>query len=540
MPLFTVIAAPYTRGMTSKTPLQLVWFKRDLRVEDHRALVRAALAGPVLPLYVVEPELWQQPDMSRRQWAFIAESLAGLREDLAALGQPLIIRTGQVTDILDQIVDTHGIAQMWSHEETGNGWTFARDKAVARWCKARSVPWVEVQMHGVVRRIDTRNGWAKRWDTLMGEPTCDAPRGLPPIAGIDPGPIPTAKAIGLEPDPCPGRQTGGRQHGEACLQSFLYQRGEHYRKDMSSPVTGFEGCSRLSPHLAWGTLSMREITQATWDRQRELKNAPSGTTGGWRPSMRSFSGRLHWHCHFMQKLEDQPNMEFEELHPAYKGMRPTEPDPVRLEAWCKGETGLPFVDACMRALNETGWLNFRMRAMLMAVASYHLWLPWRASGMHLARQFTDYEPGIHWPQTQMQSGTTGINTVRIYNPVKQGHDQDPTGGFVRRWLPELGAVPDAFIQSPWEWPECNSVLDKAYPFPIIDHKEAAKEARQKIYGVRKGSQYRNKADAIQTKHGSRKSGIPNRGEKPKPARTRARKTKAESPAPDNQMSLGLD
>ena len=139
----------------------------------------------------------------------------------------------------------------------------------------------------------------------------------------------------------------------------------------------------------------------------------------------------------------------------------------------KGETGLPFVDACMRSLNATGWINFRMRAMLMAVASYHLWLDWRAPGEHLARQFTDYEPGIHWPQVQMQSGTTGINTVRIYNPVKQGHDQDPDGAFVRRWVPELRDVPDAFIHEPWRWEQAGSVLDRVYPAPIVDHLAAA-------------------------------------------------------------------
>ncbi|MFX9104969.1 FAD-binding domain-containing protein, partial [Acinetobacter baumannii] len=83
--------------------------------------------------------------------------------------------------------------------------------------------------------------------------------------------------------------------------------------------------------------------------------------------------------------------------------------------------------------------------------SYHLWLPWRETGLHLARRFVDYEPGIHWPQVQMQSGTTGINTMRIYNPVKQAYDQDPLGRFVRAYLPELACVPDAFIHEPWRW-----------------------------------------------------------------------------------------
>jgi deoxyribodipyrimidine photo-lyase len=280
---------------------------------------------------------------------------------------------------------------------------------------------------------------------------------------------------------------------------------------MSSPLGGASSCSRLSPYLAWGCLSMREVAQATWNRQRELKEQAAihstEDVRQFRASLRSFSGRLHWHCHFMQKLEDEPELEFQNLHRAYDGLRPSMPDADRLAAWCEGETGLPFVDACMRCLKATGWLNFRMRAMLMAVASYHLWLDWRRPGEHLARCFTDYEPGIHWPQVQMQSGTTGINTVRIYNPVKQGRDQDPDGVFVRRWVPELKAIDDRWVQEPWLAPNAAAVLDHYYPRPIVDHLEAAKIAKTRIYRVRRGADYRQTADAIQEKHGSRRSGI---------------------------------
>ncbi|MEL6476964.1 MAG: deoxyribodipyrimidine photo-lyase [Pseudomonadota bacterium] len=506
-------------------PLHLVWFKRDLRVADHRALARAAEAGPVLPLFVVEPDLWAEPDLSARQWAFAAECLAELREDLAVLGQPLVIRTGRVTEILGNLRASHPVAALWSHEETGNAWTFARDREVADWCRAEGLPWHEVPMHGVVRRIPTRNGWAKRWDTLMGEPVSPAPA-LAPL-DIDPGEIPNAADLSLVPDPCPQRQPGGRRHGLERLESFLHHRGQPYRKAMSSPLEGAEACSRLSPHLAWGTLSMREAAQATWDRQRALKAMPQNAgVKTWRGAMNSFSGRLHWHCHFMQKLEDAPEIEHRNLHRAYDGIRPSAPDRERLEAWARGETGLPFVDACMRSLAATGWLNFRMRAMVMAVASYHLWLDWRASGLHLARQFTDYEPGIHWPQTQMQSGTTGINTVRIYNPVKQGHDQDPTGAFTRAWVPELAEIDDKHLQEPWKAENAAEILGRSYPHRIVDHLEAARAARDKIWAVRRGGAFRSEAGAIQDRHGSRKSGIPNRGR-------RASK-------PSNQLDLPLD
>jgi deoxyribodipyrimidine photo-lyase len=117
--------------------------------------------------------------------------------------------------------------------------------------------------------------------------------------------------------------------------------------------------------------------------------------------------------------------------------------------------------------------------------------------------FTDYEPGIHWPQVQMQSGTTGINIPRIYNPVKQGLDQDSTGVFIRRWLPELAAIPDAFLQEPWRWPEARRLLGHRYPEPIIDIASAAREARERIWSARRSAGFAEKASEIVQRHASR-------------------------------------
>ena len=501
--------------------MQVVWFKRDLRAQDHAALAAAAQIGPVLPLYVAEPALWQQADMSARHWAFVCETIAELQDDLGALGQPLVVKTGDVLEILESL-QAHGqLSALWSHEETGNDWTYKRDLRVGHWCKANNVPWHEVQNHGVLRRLRSRNGWASRWDRFMAEPVQVAPR-LQPL-GIETARAPTARDLGLAPDLCPQRQPGGRAQGLERLDSFLVARGQTYRKAMSSPLAGAEACSRLSPYLAWGALSMREVSKATQARKQSLTAGASD----WRKSLHAFSGRLHWHCHFIQKLEDEPRIEFENLHRLYDGLRPKEPDAAKLSAWAAGETGYPFLDACMRALNATGWLNFRMRAMVMATASYHLWLDWRAPGLHLARMFTDYEPGIHWSQVQMQSGTTGINTVRIYNPVKQGYDQDPGGTFTRRWLPELGDIPDTHLQEPWKAATAGHVIGKTYPAPVFDHLAAAKAARERVWGVRKGGAFRNEAHAIQIKHGSRKSGIRNRGQR-----------KEKAPAKQLRLPLG--
>jgi deoxyribodipyrimidine photo-lyase len=157
--------------------------------------------------------------------------------------------------------------------------------------------------------------------------------------------------------------------------------------------------------------------------------------------------------------------------------------------------------------------------MVVAFSSYHLWQDWRLPAQVLARRFTDFEPGIHYPQVQMQSGTTGVNTARIYNPVKQSRDQDPEGLFIRRWVPEIASLPTDLLHEPWSAPESTLVdrgivLGQTYPKPMVDHMQAAARAREAIYSVRTGAVFRAKADAIQSKHGSRKSGLPQTERRP--------------------------
>lgn len=469
----------------------LLWFKRDLRVVDHAPLARAAAMGPVLPLFIWEPMAWQQGDVAGRQFDFVAECVDDLRDDLARLGLDLCERVGPAVDVLEDLRRDTGFAQMISHEETGNGWSFARDIEVGAWASANGVAWEEMAGAGVVRRLNGRDGWAKRRNAFVARPL----EAVGAVIGAAPHPS-HARPDWLRGDHCPHRQRGGRRAALATLDSFLNERGRPYRAAMSSPLGGERGCSRLSPHLAFGTLSGREAAQAASAR------AQGEIDGTWRKSLQSFQARLAWRDHFMQKLEDEPALEYRAMHPACEDLRPKIPDTARLEAWAKGETGLPFVDACMRYVAATGWLNFRMRAMVTAVASYHLWLDWRASGQVLARLFTDYEPGIHWPQVQMQSGTTGMNTVRIYNPVKQGADQDPQGVFTRRWVPELAQVPDVHLQTPWTW---EGAARLHYPPPIVDVAQAAREARAAVFAVRKSDGFRAVAGKIVEKHASRKS-----------------------------------
>ncbi|MEM1080435.1 MAG: FAD-binding domain-containing protein [Pseudomonadota bacterium] len=485
--------------------LQLVWFKRDLRVDDHAPLVTAAARGPVLPLYVIEPDYWQLPDTSQRQQDFTAECLRDLSQALAARGAPLRIETGDVNAVLDALHRHYLFEAIHAHEETGNGWTFARDRAVRSWARERGIAFFEYPQFGVVRGLSNRDGWAKQWEAYMGEPILPAPDRLSSVADCSSNtPVSFDEAPCADSRACPARQPGGVQAGEAVLNSFLNERGIGYRGGISSPLMAENAGSRLSPHIAYGSLSLRRIVHAT--RARRAQAREQGETRLVQ-SLTQFDRRLHWHCHFIQKLEQRPDIECHNVHRGFDGMREDDFDEDRFRAWSEGRTGYPMVDACMRFLMHTGWLNFRMRALLMSFASYHLWLHWRPTSLHLARLFTDYEPGIHYNQCQMQSGTTGINIPRMYNPVKQAQDHDPDGVFVRRWVPELsGLEPDQCFE-PWRvgLSERKALGAADYPEPVVDYRAAARQARERLTAYRRQPNFKQQSQQVQQQLGSRRA-----------------------------------
>jgi deoxyribodipyrimidine photo-lyase len=273
------------------------------------------------------------------------------------------------------------------------------------------------------------------------------------------------------------RQRGGRPLGLATLNSFLKARSIGYRGGISSPLTAPDACSRLSAYITYGCISMREVVQITRAQINQIPPQASKHRSG----LTAFISRLYWHCHFIQKLETEPDIEWHNMHRGYDKLREQGFNQAYFEALKSAQTGWPMVDASVVMLRETGWLNFRMRAMLVSVAAYPLWLHWRPVGEWLATQFLDYEPGIHWSQMQMQSGTTGINTTRVYNPLKQAQDHDPYGKFVKRWLP-LGAPAR----------------------PLIDLATATREAKAKLHARRQDQDVRDGKKDVIEKHASRK------------------------------------
>lgn len=500
-----------------KDKICIVWFKRDLRVHDHLPLYQASLSGlPVLPLYVVEADYWQQPFASVRHWGFIYDCLCELRESTRRLGQPLVVRVGDVFEVLQTLLSHYNIKTIYVHEETSNLWAYQRDTQVTAWCRSHHIALYASPTNGIVRRLRNRDDWANIRNHRMSQPLTPKPEYLIPLKSLELGEIPSKadplfehndleltndQLLSLE-----SQQAGGRLAAMTVLRTFLGQRAQRYLFHLSQPGLSEQFCSRLSPHLTWGTVSVREVEHATRGRREKLN--PQQRIHFDR-NLNAFSARLAWRCHFIQKIEDQPTIETQCMHKACEMLRERGVREPFFSAWTQGKTGYPLIDACMRHLVREGWITFRMRAMLVSFASYHLWLDWRETGAFLARVFIDYEPGIHYSQLQMQSGVTGINAIRIYNPTKQSQVQDPKGIYIKRWLPELRHVPSVWIHEPWKMSATQQrkygcIIGEDYPAPLVDHVCAVRHAKEKLAQVRSSPEFKQMADQVYKKLGSRK------------------------------------
>lgn len=482
----------------NKETINIVWFKRDLRLEDNEAIYNSLHSDfKVLLLYVFEPLLIQDPHYSKRHWDFIKESIIDINLSLDPYNTKILTLESDIIAACNQIQNHYRINTIYSHKETGISVTYDRDKTFTRYCKNNFIQWEENNNNGVQRGLTNRTNWIENWNTYMDSEIFQfSPKSDSFLNTLEIDTLESYFQIPqLNTEDQKLFQKGGTKMAWKYADTFFHDRHKSYMFNISKPHESRTSCSRLSPYISWGNVSVRQIYQSA---KRTLERTNN------KRQLNAFISRLRWQAHFIQKFEMEDIMEKASINKGYHKLKKSISEDYQT-AWREGQTGFPLVDASMRCLNTTGYINFRMRALLVSFFTHILWQPWQDASQHLSRNFLDFEPGIHFPQLQMQAGETGINNPRIYNPIKNSIDHDAEAVFIKKWVPELAHLDLPFVHEPYlmttlEQQFYNFKLGEDYPAPIVDVKSRRKHASDILWSMRNQKLVQKENERILAKH----------------------------------------
>ena len=477
----------------------LVWLRRDLRCDDHAALSQALNdSRRVWCAFVFDTDILDALPRRDRRVAFIHAALAEVDETLrrwateAGVAQAenvgLIVRHGRAMDEIPRLAQALGVQRVIaSHDDEPQA--LARDAQVEQALARQRIAWASVKDHVVFERREVltlsggsygvftpyKNAWLKRLaqqpQALEVQPTRDLAGRLAAIPAQVQRPMPSLPEIGFEPmSPEDIRVPTGASGARKLLDDFL-ERIDGYSRQRDYPAV--KGPSYLSAHLRFGTVSVRELARLAWARAQ----AGSEGAAGWL-------SELIWRDFYHQILHHHPRVVDRAFKPEYDRIAWAQGPQAdqQFEAWCEGRTGYPLVDAAMRQLNQTGWMHNRLRMVVSSFLIKDLGIDWRRGEAYFARQLIDFDLAANnggW-QWAASSGCDAQPYFRIFNPTSQSEKFDAQGKFIRRYVPELAALPDAALHAPWmarpiDLAAAGIELGRHYPRPIVQHDVARAE-----------------------------------------------------------------
>ncbi len=449
------------------------WLRRDLRLTDNQALHAAlARAERVVPVFVLDPTLMTSPYTGPKRLAFMLDGLRALDDDLRARGNRLVVRAGVPQAALSHLMAETGAEAVFAETDV-SPYARGRDAEVAAQLPLHLTEGLTVFPQGAVHKRDggpyqVYTPYRRTWKRL---PMPSAAEILPPpttIPGVDSVTSLSIPDKPTLPDTVPFK--AGEAEAARRLRAFRHDVIAHYAE--ARDRVDVDGTSRLSPYLRFGMLSARQAVVAALEARAAAETASS------REGAETWLNELVWREFYLAILDHFPHVRRESFRENLRNLR-WRNDETEFTAWCEGRTGYPIVDAAMQQLHTTGWMHNRARMIVASFLTKDLLIDWQWGERHFMQHLIDGDPAANnggW-QWSAGTGTDAAPYFRIFNPTRQSEKFDPQGAYIRRWIPALAEVPDAYIHAPWNMEgetqqAAGCILGRDYPWPIVNHKQA--------------------------------------------------------------------